>query len=61
MDRPDLVKVKDLITNRVSLVHASRLRPFKHPKDMSAEKIDSLVAADDDDLDVLCGKKYREY
>ena len=30
----DLVKVKDLITNRESLVHASRLRPFKHPKDI---------------------------
>ena len=45
MDRPDLVKVKDLITNRESLVHASRLRPFKHPKDMTAEKIESLVAA----------------
>ena len=43
MDRPDLVKVKDLITNRESLVHAIRLRPFKHPKDMS-EKIGSLVA-----------------
>jgi hypothetical protein len=50
MDRPDLVKVKDLITNRESLVHASRLRPFKHPKDMSAEKIESLVAADLDEF-----------
>ena len=45
MDRPDLVNL-DLITNREYLVHASRLRPFKHPKDMSAEKIESLVAAD---------------
>ena len=50
MDRPDLVKVKDLITNRKSLVHASRLRPFKHPKDMSAEKIESLVAEDLDEF-----------
>ena len=54
MDRPDLVKVKDLITNRESLVHASRLRPFKHPKDMSAEKIESLVAAD---LNEFCEEK----
>ena len=46
MDRPDLVKVKDLITNRECLVHASRLRLIKLPKDMSAEKIESLVAAD---------------
>jgi hypothetical protein len=50
MDRPDLVKVNDLITNRESLEHASRLRPFKHPKDMSAEKIESLVAADLDEF-----------
>ena len=50
MDRPDLVKVEDLITNRESLVHASRLRPFKHLKDMSAEKIESLVAADLDEF-----------
>ena len=47
MHRPDLVKVKNLITNRESLVHASRLRPFKHPKDMSVEKIESLVAVDE--------------
>ena len=46
MDCPDLVKVKDLFTNRESLVHASRLRPFTHPKDMSAEMIESLVATD---------------
>ena len=50
MDRPDLVKVKDLITNPESLVHASRLRPFKHPKDMSVDKIESLVAADLNEL-----------
>ena len=50
MDHPDLVKVKDLITNYESLVHASRLRPFKHPKDMSAEKIESSVAADLDEF-----------
>ena len=50
MDHPDLVKVKNLITNRESFVHASRLRPFNHPKDMSAEMIESLVAADLDDI-----------
>ena len=50
MDRPDLIKVKDLITNRESLVHASWLRPLKHPKDMSAEKIKSLIAADLDEF-----------
>ena len=50
MDRPDQVKVKNLITNRGSLVHASRLRPFKHLKDMFAENIKSLVAADLDEF-----------
>ena len=39
MDRPDLVKVRDLITNKESMVHANRLRPFKHPKSMSKEQI----------------------
>jgi len=57
MDRPNLVKVKDFITNHESLVHASRLRQFKHPKDMS-EKIESLVAAD---LDEVMLKNYRAY
>ena len=50
MDLPDLVKVKDLITNRESLVHASCLRPFRHPKDMSEEKIESLAAEDLNDF-----------
>jgi len=47
MDRPDLVRVKDLITNQESVVHASSLRPFKHPKDMI-----SLVAANLDEFHV---------
>jgi len=34
IDRPDLVKVRDLITNKESMVHANRLRPLKHPKDI---------------------------
>ena len=50
IDRPDLVKVRDLITNKESMVHANRLRPFKHPKDMPREKIEALVAADLDEF-----------
>jgi len=38
IDHPDLVKVRDLITNKESMVHANRLRPFKHPKDMSGRR-----------------------
>ena len=52
VDHPDLIIVKDLSTNRESLVHASRLIPFTHPKDMSTEKIESLVAADWDEFHV---------
>ena len=32
IDRPDLIKVRDLITNKEFMVHANRNRPFKHPK-----------------------------
>jgi len=46
MDRPDLIKVNSLITNRESLVYFSRLRP----KDMSLEKVESLVPADPDEF-----------
>ena len=52
MDRPNLVKVKDLITNRESVGHDGRLRPFKHPKDMSLEIMESLVAANLDEFNV---------
>jgi len=36
MDRQDLVKVRDLITNKESMVHANRLRPFKHQQKLLA-------------------------
>ena len=38
IDRPDLVKVRDLITNKESMVHENRLGPFKHPKDTSGKR-----------------------
>jgi hypothetical protein len=50
MDRPDSVKVRDLITNKESMVHANRLRPFKHPKSMSKEQIEALAATDLDEF-----------
>ena len=37
MDCPDLVKVRDLVTNKESVVHANLLRPFKHPKSIPKE------------------------
>jgi hypothetical protein len=48
--RPDLVKVGDVITNEESMVHANRLRSFKHPKDMPKEKMESLAATDLDEF-----------
>ena len=50
MDRPDLVKVRDLITNLESMVPAKRIIPFKHPMSMPKEKIETLVATDLDEF-----------
>ena len=35
VDRPDIIKVKDLTTNKVSSVNTSRLRIFRHPTEMT--------------------------
>ena len=35
MDRPDIVKIRDLTTDKVSVVYTSRLRLFKHPAEMT--------------------------
>ena len=47
MDRPDLIKVRDLITNKESMVHANQIRSFKG---MPKEKIDTLAAIDLDEF-----------
>ena len=39
-------KVRDQITNRKSMEHANRLRPFKNPKDLTKEKIESFAATE---------------
>ena len=46
---PDLSKVRDLITNKEAMVHANRIRPFKHPKNILKE-IDTLAATDLDEF-----------
>jgi len=43
LDRPDLVKIEDLITNRESSAHASHLKPSRSQRYISLE---CLVAAD---------------
>ena len=50
IDRPDLIKVKDLITNRESVVHTSRLRVFRHPKNMTLAEATALAAVDLDEF-----------
>ena len=53
IDRPDIIQVRDLITNKLSMVRTSRLRVFRHPKEMTTEESAALAATD---LDGLCGE-----
>ena len=49
IDRPDIIKVRDLTTDKVSSVHTSRLRPFRHPAEMTKEEIEVLSTVDLDE------------
>ena len=49
IDRIDIIKVRDLTTDKVSSVHTSRLRPFRHPAEMTKEEIEVLSAVDLDE------------
>jgi hypothetical protein len=46
VSRPDLITVKDLITNKESVVHASRLRVFRHPTNMTLREMQELASVD---------------
>jgi hypothetical protein len=50
IDRPDMIRIKDLITNKESIVHTSRLRVFRHPKEMTLEEAIALAAVDLDEF-----------
>jgi hypothetical protein len=50
IDRPDLIRVNDLITNRESVVHTSPLRVFRHPKTMTMAEATTLAAVDLDEF-----------
>jgi len=39
MDCPDFVKVRDLTTDKVPVVHTSMLHLFKHPAEMTSEEL----------------------
>ena len=54
IDRPDLVKVRDLIIKRESMVYAT----FQASQDMPRKEIESLVATDLDEFNV---QKYFGY
>ena len=43
IDRPDIVKVRDLTTDKVSVVRTSRLRLFRHPAEMTPEELEVQV------------------
>ena len=49
IDRPDIIKVKNLKTNKISSVHTSRLRIFRHLTEMTREEIEVLASIDLDE------------
>ena len=49
MDRPDIVKVRDLTTDKVSVVHTSRLRLFRHLAEMTPAELEMLAGIDVDE------------
>ena len=49
MDRPNIVKVRDLTTGKVSVVHTSRRRLFRHPFEMTPEEFEVLEGIDVDE------------
>ena len=48
MDRPDIVKVRDLTTDKVLVVHISWLQLFRHPAEMTTEELEVLAGVDMD-------------
>jgi hypothetical protein len=50
IERPDMIKVKDLISNKESVVHTSRLRVYRHPSDMMWTDKVALAAVDLDEF-----------
>jgi len=62
--RPDIITVKDLISNKVMEVHTSRL--FRHPANKGMEEISALAAVDLDEFyekilsHVELGKRSKE-
>ena len=61
IDRPDIIKVKDLTTNKISSVHTSRLRIFRHPTEMTREEIEVLASIDLDEyyVDKIVGHEEK--
>ena len=51
IDRPDIVIVTDLTTEKVSVVHTSRLRLYslRHPAEMTPEELEVLAGIDVDE------------
>ena len=49
IDCPDIIKDINLTTDKVSIVHTSRLCLFKHPAEMSPEELEVLAGLDVDE------------
>ena len=43
MNLSDNMKIRDLTIDKVSVVHSSRLRLFKHPAEMNPEELEVLT------------------
>ena len=60
IDRSEIIQVRDLITNKLSMVHTNRLRVFRHPKKMTMEEDAALAATDLDEFHVESIVEVRE-
>jgi cleavage and polyadenylation specificity factor subunit 1 len=50
IERPDLITLRDLTNNKLSLVHTSRIKAFRHPAEMTEEEATALAAVDMDEF-----------
>ena len=50
LEHPDIITVKDVISNKVMKIHTSRLCLFRHPANMGIEEISALAAVDLDEF-----------
>jgi hypothetical protein len=52
IERPDIMKVRDLLSNKIMSVHTSRVKPFRHPKEFNLDDAIALAMVDLDEFHV---------